>query len=263
MDSLKTEIDTIIEASLDTVISTSNQIVENVTTNESWIITMLESNPGLMNILLTGVILPISILLITNWHTRKSKTLDKELDIKYNSKEDIRQQEKSVYASLSKLLFDVQQLHVELSGSCVDEDCINRAIEKFEKSGTKFHEEIAENMLYLSSKVIDDIYRFYNKMSDLKIRLREFNSSKNFDMAHVLVHYLSRDLATILMDIQDRLLKKRSDDEIEFDRTMQEMMLYCCGHEPPQELKDKYLNLIEQLGLDKNQYWSADEPEVC
>ena len=150
--------------------------------------------------------------------------------------EEFRQREKSVYASLSKVLFDVQQLHVSLSGSCVSKNCINDAVSKFDKSVTKYHEEISNNLLYMSSAVIDDIYRFYSKLSDLKINLKEFNDSKNFEMAHVLVYYFSSELAEILIDLQDRLLKERRWIQIEFDRTKKtkKMMKYCCGTKPPQ-----------------------------
>ena len=191
-------------------------------------------------------------MIVTNWNARKQKRVEKDLELRYNSKEDLRNQEKAVYAALSKILFDVQQLHVELSGTCIDEDCINKAVEKFDKSVTKYHEEISDNMLYMPSKIIDDIYRFYKEMSTLKIRLNDFNSSKNFQMAHVLVYYSSQKLAKVVIDIQDRLLKKRSDLEIEFDRTQQEMMLYCCGEEPPQELLEKYQKLLSAIESSKD-----------
>ncbi len=208
---------------------------------------LIMEKPEIVVTVLSGFLLPIALVWLNNYYNLKSKNKEKELDAKFNEKEELRQQEKSVYASLSKILFDVQQLHVSLSGSCVDENCINDAVSKFDESVTKYHEEISNNLLYMSSAVIDDIYRFYSKLSDLKINLKEFNDSKNFEMAHVLVYYFSSELAEILIDLQDRLLKKRSGLQIEFDRTKQEMMKYCCGTKPPQEVIDKYVTLQKQL----------------
>jgi hypothetical protein len=47
---------------------------------------ILDKNPGLLSILLTGVLLPLGILWLTNVHNRKQKETEKSLDSKYNSK---------------------------------------------------------------------------------------------------------------------------------------------------------------------------------
>ena len=211
-----------------------------------WTKIILEK-PEIIVTVLSGFLLPIVLVWLNNFYNLKTKNREKELDQKFNANEELRKQEKAVYASLSKVLFDVQQLHVSLSGSCIDEDCINRAVSKFDESVTKYHDEISNNLLYMSSEVINDIYRFYSKLSDLKINLKEFNNSKNFEMAHVLVYYFSSELAETLIDLQDRLLKKRSNLQIDFDRAKQDMMKYCCGTKPPQELLDKYLTLQKKL----------------
>ena len=211
-----------------------------------WTKIILEK-PEIVVTILSGFLLPIILVWLNNAYNLKTKNKEKELDQKFNANEELRKQEKAVYASLSKILFDVQQLHVSLSGSCIDQDCINRSVNKFDESVTKYHDEISSNLLYMSSEVINDIYRFYSKLSDLKINLKEFNDSKNFEMAHVLVYYFSSELAEVLIDLQDRLLKKRSNLQIEFDRTRQDMMKYCCGTKPPQDLLDKFLTLQKQL----------------
>jgi hypothetical protein len=204
---------------------------------------IIENNPGLINIILTGVFLPLGILWLTNRHNRKLKETEKALDVKFKSKEDVREQEKRVYASLSKILFDVQQLHVSLSGRCVDTNCIVDSLKKFDQSVSKCHDDIANNMLYLSSKAIDLIYNFYSLIGQLKIQLLEMDKVKEYDVAHVTVYYSSRDLATTLIDIQELFISQRSDLKVEFDKTKQEMMKYCCGQEPPKPLKDKYEKL--------------------
>ncbi len=208
---------------------------------------IIENNPGLFNIILTGLLLPIGILWLTNRHSRKLKEIEKQLDIKYNSKDDLRKQEKMVYSSLSKILFDVQQLHVSLSGTCIDNKCISDAIQKFDSSVTKYHEDISNNMLYLSSKAINLIYSFYIDISQLKLELKELNDRKAFDMAHVSVYYSSQSLADTLISIQEIFIKERDDLKVEFDKAQQEMMKYCCGTEPPEDLKKKYDALKQSL----------------
>jgi len=98
---------------------------------------ILEKNPGLVNILLTGVILSFGILWLTNRSNRKLKEVEKNVELKYKTKDDLREQEKKVYSSLSKILFDVQQLHVSLSGPCVDANCIVDSLKKFDTSVSK------------------------------------------------------------------------------------------------------------------------------
>jgi hypothetical protein len=62
-------------------------------------------------------------------------------------------------------------------------------------------------------------------------------------MANVIVYYASQELANTLIDIQDLFISQRSDLKIEFDRLKQENMKYCCGNEPPADIKEKYEQL--------------------
>lgn len=201
---------------------------------------IIDKNPGLINIILTGVLLPLGILWLTNRHNRKMKETEKGLDLQYKSKDDIREQEKKVYASLSKILFDVQQLHVALSGTCVDTNCIENGLKKFDTEISKCHDDIANNMLYLSSEAINLIYQFYNIIGQLKIQLQELDKRKEYQMANVTVFYSSQALADTVISIQDLFISQRSELKVQFDKTKQQMMKYCCGQEPPKELKDKY-----------------------
>ena len=204
---------------------------------------IIEKNPGILTILLSGVILPLGILWLTNRHNRKIKKIEKDLDLQYKSKDDIREQEKRVYSSLSKILFDVQQLHVSLSGTCIDTSCIQNGLQKFDTSISKCHDDIANNMLFLSSKSINLIYMFYNIIGQLKIQLQEIDKRKDYEMANVTVYYSSQQLADTLIEIQDLFISQRSDLKVQFDKTKQQMMKYCCGQEPPEKLKQKYEDL--------------------
>ena len=228
-------------------IKVAKQLPQNNSGQYEWLEIILKNNPGLITIIITGLILPVGLVWINNRNTRKIKELEKELDQKYKGKEDVKNQEKAIYSSLSKILFDVQQLHVALSGTCVDKNCIENAMAKFDTSITKYHEEISNNLLYMPSNIINSIYSFYSKISDLKIALKEFNDSKNFEMAHVSVYMHSTELAETLIDIQDKLVEKDASLKKNFDKTQQQMMKYCCGRKPPKELFDKYLKLLMEM----------------
>lgn len=213
--------------------------------NELW--KVIIEKPELLITILSGFLLPIALVWLNNYYNLKGKIKEKELDSNYNAKEEIRSQEKAVYASLSKILFDVQQLHVSLSGTCVDENCISDALSKFDESLTKYHEEISNNLLYMPSVVINEIYRFYTKISDLKISLKSFNDSGNYEMAHVSVYLASTDLAETVMNIQETLIENKKELKIQFDKAEQEMMKYCCGSKPPKEQFEKYIGLLKSV----------------
>lgn len=210
---------------------------------DSTISLIIEKNPGLINIILTGVLLPLGILWLTNRHTRKLKEIEKSLDLQYKVKDEIKEQEKKVYSSLSKILFDVQQLHVSLSGTCIDTNCIEDGLKRFDMAVTKCHDDIASNMLNLSSNSINLIYKFYNTIGQLKVQLQELNKSKTYDLAHVAVYYSSQELADSLIDIQELFTSQRAELRAQFDKAQQQMMRHCCGSEPPRELRNRYNNL--------------------
>lgn len=220
---------------------------EIVNKSHGWFEILLENNPGLFTILITGLLLPLGMIWLNNRNTRKNKELEKQLDEKYSKKENIKNQERAVYSSLSKILFDVQQLHVALSGSCVDKNCIDNAVAKFDSSIIKYHEEISNNLLYMPSIIIDNIYRFYSQISDLKVSLKEFNDSKNFEMAYVSVYACSTDLADTLINIQELLIAEDIELKKNFDKAEQDMMRYCCGRKPPKKELDKYIVLLEKM----------------
>ncbi|MET6996852.1 hypothetical protein [Chitinophaga defluvii] len=207
----------------------------------------LMQNPMFISTFLTGFILPLFLVWMNLNATSKLKDREKEIEQKHKINNDIKELEKAVYASLSKMLFDIQLLYVALSGSCVDQGCIEEALKKFDESIVRYHGEIANNLLYMPSEIINLIYRFYGEVSDLKIRLREFDETKNYKMAHVAVNLSSTGLAKIVIEVQDKLLSKNEVLKMNFNKAHQEMMLYCCGKRPPRELFDEYIILLRQI----------------
>jgi len=241
-DSIKNITDTI-----KSTVSEAQKIETDSVIEKEWLVALFENNPGLLTVAITGFLFPLVFMYLTNRNSRKIKKLEKELEVDYSSREDLRTQEKAVYGALSKILFDVQQLYVSLSGTCIDKNCITNAVTKFDSSMAKYHEEISDNMLYMSSLTINEIYKFYGKIGDLKVELKEHNDKEKYDMAHVLIYMYSEELAEIIIDLQERLVNKRKGLKIEFDKTQQEMMKYCCGDKPPKEQFERYLELKMEL----------------
>lgn len=207
----------------------------------------LFKNPSIIPLILSGFFLPLILVRMNLKSNEKLKKIEKEIESKHRTNEDVREVEKAVYASLSKILFDVQLLYVALSGSCIDKNCLEEAVKKFDESIVKYHGEIASNLLYMSSGIINLIYKFYGKISDLKIELKEFNESENYQMAHVAVNIGSVELASIVIEIQGTFVEGNKYLENKFNKTQQEMMLYCCGRKPPKELFDQYVLLLKQI----------------
>lgn len=78
-----------------------------------------------------GVILPIFILWLTGRQSRKNKALDNEfelmkltdsrkIDQSFQTEAERKNHEKTVHSCLIKILFEIQNLHISLSGGCVD-----------------------------------------------------------------------------------------------------------------------------------------------
>lgn len=157
---------------------------------------ILRTNPGIVTTCVTALLLPIVLLLITNRQSRKQKEMEQKFEVE---KEKLREQlelgidpenakkiqENTVYSSLIKILFEVQKLHIELSGNCVDFKCLEKAVESFKTKFSQYQEIISENQLYLKPKVTNDLYDFYQTLGNLLIEIKEIESIKKYELAHV------------------------------------------------------------------------------
>ncbi|GAA3595249.1 hypothetical protein Q4Q39_07320 [Flavivirga amylovorans] len=213
---------------------------------------ILEYNPGIVTTIVTALMLPILMLVITNWQTRRMKRIEQKFDIE---KEKLRKQielgidpensqklqENVVYSSLIKILFEIQKLHIELSGNCsVDYSCITKAVEKFQSKFSEYQEIISENQMYLKPKVTNELYDFYQNSGNLLIELKEIENDKKYELAQVSVYFHAQSLASIILRIQENLshIKKELDYEIK----QEEMgnFINCCGRKPDEKNIEEY-----------------------
>jgi hypothetical protein len=204
------------------------------------------------------VILPIFILWLNGRQTRKNKQVDqkyeidkftktKELEQSFASNREKRDHEKIVHSSLIKILFEVQKLHISLSGNCTNFKCLEDATNNFKEAFSKYQSIIADNQIYLSSGITNLLYSFYNTLGQLMIELQDIQEAKNYDLAIVPVYDYSQKLADNIIDIQELFISKRADLTTDFNRIELTDFKACCGHQPPKHLRSKYYLLKNQI----------------
>ncbi len=205
-----------------------------------------------------AVILPILILWLTGRQNTKIKQLEKKFDIdKYSktkelelmfiSNQEKRDHEKIVHSSLIKVLFEVQKLHIALSGNCVDYKCLEEATKNFKDSFSKYQAIISDNQIYLSSGITNLLYAFYKILGQLMIELQDIQQEKKFEVAIVPVYDYSQKLADKIIDIQEAFISKRTDLTSKFNKIELTEFRACCGNQPPEHLRKKYYSLKQQL----------------
>jgi hypothetical protein len=145
-----------------------------------------------------------------------------------------------VHSSLVKILFEVQKLHISLSGSCVDFNCIDKAVTDFQNKFSEIQGQISEYQIYLSSNITNRLYKFYSLLGELLVELKELKDEKQFEIAIASVYNYSVKLATEILEIQDELVKKRQDLKENFNSLKVPYFRTCCGQEPPKEIKEAY-----------------------
>jgi hypothetical protein len=209
-----------------------------------------------------AVLLPIIILWITSRQNRKIKQLEqqfdisklttaKELDIQFAATKEKRNHEKIVHSSLIKILFEVQKLHIALSGNCIDFACLDEATKQFKEAFSKYQAIISDNQIYLTSSITNKLYSFYKTLGELMISIKDIQASKMYDLAIVPVYDYSQKLADIIIEIQEDFIKRRSDLTAEFNKIELTEFRNCCGQQPPEKLRTKYYALkakIDSLG---------------
>ncbi len=52
------------------------------------------------------------------------------------------------------------------------------------------------------------------------------------------------EIGETLIDIQEKLLDGKDNLKKKFDKTEQQIMKYCCGRKPPEDLLEEYLKLF-------------------
>lgn len=218
----------------------------------------------LAKIVAPSVILPIFILCLTNRNARKTKIADQEFELKkiesskiIDDKFTIENQKKNheiiVHSSLIKILFEVQKLHIALSGNCIDSNCISEATKSFSDSFAKYQSIISENQIFLSSKVTNLLYKFYKDLGQLMIELKNINEANEFQCGIVPVYNYSQNLADTLISIQSEFVTKRDYLEAEFKEIHLPEFRNCCGNPPTKAQQELYVKMKQKRDVVKSQ----------
>ncbi len=198
-----------------------------------------------------SVLLPIFILWLTNRNARKNRESEQEfelkkleknkvLDIEYDIEASRKKHHIVVHSSLIKILFEVQKLHISLSGNCVDINCIDDSVKEFQNQFSEQQSKISEFQIYLSSNITNRLYKFYSLLGELLVELKEIKDSKQYTIAIASVYNYSVQLAEEIIEIQDELVKKRKDLKEEFNSLEIPYFKGCCGQEPPENIRKEY-----------------------
>lgn len=215
---------------------------------------IIKTNPGIVTTIVTTLCLPIILLIITNRQSRKQKEMEqkfeiekeklkKKLELGIDPENTKKIQENTVYSSLIKILFEVQKLHIELSGNCVDYKCLEKAVESFKAKFSQYQEIISENQLYLKPKITNDLYDYYQTLGNLLIEIKEIESNKKYELANVSVYFHAQQLAQIVLRIQDGLSELRIDLNYKVNNDELWNFVNCCGRPPKKEDVEKYKDM--------------------
>ncbi|MBK7339686.1 MAG: hypothetical protein IPQ10_08730 [Saprospiraceae bacterium] len=201
-----------------------------------------------------SVILPIFILWMTNRNARKNREIEqefelkklqknKELDVDYSIELNRKKHHIIVHSALVNILFDIQKLHISLSGHCSDVSCIDDAMKEFQNKFTEQQAKISEYQIFLSSNITNRLYKFYSLLGELAVELREIKESKQFEIAIASVYNYSVRLAEEIIYIQNEILAKRKELNSDFNTLELPYFRSCCGQEPPDNIKQQYENI--------------------
>ncbi len=232
---------------------------------------LFKHNPGVVTTLLTAVLVPVLILWLTNRHGRKVKDMEhdhakdleklkRELELANKNKSTKRDYENTVHACLVKILFAVQQLHVNLSKDCSQIEVASQASQVFSSTLNEYQQKIADNQISLSARNNTSIYSFYQILSEMLIELNSLCASKKGDLAHVSVYEHAKRLADEVISLQENILRERKELAADFDRAHLEKMRHCCGAKPSPELLARYAalkNAVAELPIDLPTKFSA------
>ncbi len=202
----------------------------------------LSSNPGLLTTFVTVFLVPIGVLLLTNHQQRALKAQEKELSNENEKDKSINQQQDLAYGALVNILFEVQQLHTELSLPKCDPACVDRALQRFKTKLFDHQSKISENQIQLKPYLIDHIYRFYTGLSKLEIELANL-ADDSVQIRQACVAANATELADLVTKFQRGILTERGFLTPDDVYTMQSFRT-CCGGPISPELLAEYREKI-------------------
>jgi len=210
----------------------------------------LSEHPEVIVTVLSGFLLPIILVWLNNRYNLKTKEKEKEIEREFKFDNEQVSHEKIIHSSLIKILFEVQKLYISLSCDPEKEaDCIVDATKEFQNCFAKYQGIISDNQIFLKSKVVNELYRFYNTVGEVLIDLNAIKNSGEHSIARVCVYDRTQELADIILNIQEIFVSKRKKlfGDLKIIRSEMKEFKTCCGPPPPGELRDRYDIVMKEL----------------
>jgi hypothetical protein len=207
-------------------------------------------HPEIVVTVLSGFLLPVILVWLNNYFNLKSKQKDREIDRNFTVDAEQISHERIIHSSLVKILFEIQKLYISL---CCDlakqEDCITNASSEFQNCFAKYQATISDNQIFLSSDVVNELYRFYNKVGEILIDLNNIKAAGEPSVARVCVYDHSQELADMILNIQEIFIQKRQKlfGDLRLIRSEMKAFRTCCGPPPPGPLRVRYGEVMSQL----------------
>lgn len=211
---------------------------------------LLAEHPEIIVMVLSGFLLPIILVWLNHKYNFKTKEKEQELSRESRFSDEQVSHEKVIHSSLVKILFEIQKLYISLSCDPENEkDCISNAAKEFQACFAKYQGIISDNQIFLESKVVNELYRFYNIIGEILVELNQIRQTGQQDIARVCVYDRSQDLADLILNIQEIFINKRKNlfGELKVIRDEMKNFKTCCGPPPPDELRDRYEKILNEL----------------
>ncbi len=212
--------------------------------------TFFSEHPEVIVTILSGFLLPIILVWLNNRYNLKTKEKEQELQREFKFNDEQVSHEKIIHSSLVKILFEIQKLYISLSCDPEKEkDCIVDATKEFHSCFAKYQGIISDNQIFLKSKVVNELYKFYNVIGEILVELNQIKNSGQQEIARVCVYDRSQELADIILTIQEIFVSKRQKlfGDLKVIRAEMKDFKTCCGPPPPGELRDRYNEVMKGL----------------
>jgi len=213
-------------------------------------LTFISDHPEIVVTILSGFLLPIILVWLNNRYNLKTKEKEQELTREFKFDDEQVSHEKIIHSSLVKILFEIQKLYISLScDPDKEEDCIVDASKEFQACFAKYQAIISDNQIFLQSKVVNELYRFYNAIGEILVELNQIRATGDQEIARVCVYDRSQELADIILNIQEIFVGKRKKlfGDLKVIREEMKEFKTCCGPPPPGELRVRYDKVMEGL----------------
>ena len=165
------------------------------------------------------VVLPLLVLWITRRAYRKNRENERRFELeKMNRNKQLgvdlyfekmrNDHDARLYGYLLRILFDLQKVHISLSGQ-IDGRHVSRAMNNFQKKFKEYQSEIAEFQFYLSPNLTNQLYKYFGQVNEFLIEGKEIKDLKEYQLVPVSAYHYSIRLAREILETHNLLVEEK------------------------------------------------------